>query len=104
MSPSRQRTTAITSLVRGWGILMRASVAAICLSIVSLAGAAESQAAARRHTSIPAQGLGPALQSLARERNFQLVYVSEEVDALRTHGADGEFTPEEALAKLLLGT
>jgi TonB-dependent receptor len=83
---------------------MRASVAAICLSIVGLSGAAQAQAAAKKQTNIPAQGLGPALQGLAKERDFQLVYVSEEVDALRTQGAFGELTSEEALTKLLSGT
>jgi hypothetical protein len=83
---------------------MRASVAAICLSIVGLSGAAQAQAAAKKQTAIPAQGLGPALQGLARERDFQLVYVSEEVDALLTQGAVGELTSEEALEKLLAGT
>src|SRR5688572_3262898 len=84
---------------------MRVSVAAVCLAMVGLSGTAESQATAiKKQTQIPAQGLGLALQSLAKERSFQLVYVSEEVDALSTQGAVGEFTPEEALAKLLAGT
>ena len=84
---------------------MRVSVAAVCLAMVGLSGTAESQATAvRKQTQIPAQGLGLALQSLAKDRSFQLVYVSEEVDALSTQGATGELTPEEALAKLLAGT
>src|SRR5689334_15107343 len=84
---------------------MRVSVAAVCLALVGLSGTAESQATAvRKQTQIPAQGLGLALQSLAKDRSFQLVYVSEEVDVLSTEGAVGEFTPEEALAKLLAGT
>ena len=48
-------------------------------------------------------GLGLALQTLAKDRSFQLVYVSEEVDVLSTQGVVGEFTPEEALARLLAG-
>ena len=83
---------------------MRVSVAAVCLALVGLSGTAESQAAVRKQTHIPAQGLGLALQNLAKERSFQLVYVSEEVDALSTRGAVGQFTPEEALAQLLAGT
>jgi iron complex outermembrane recepter protein len=84
---------------------MRASVTAICLALAGLsAAAAEAQAAIKRQTHIPAQSLGAALQSLAREHSFQLVYVSEEVDVLRTQGAVGEFTPEEALTQLLSGT
>lgn len=83
---------------------MRASVTALCVALVGLSGAAEAQAAIRRQTHIPAQNLGPALQSLAKEHSFQLVYVSEEVDVLQTQGAVGEFTPEEALTRLLTGT
>jgi TonB-dependent receptor len=85
-------------------MFMRAGVAAICFSIVGLSNAADTQAAARKQTSINAQGLGPALQSLAKEHEFQLIYVSEEVDALRTPGAMGKYTAEEALHKLLAGT
>jgi iron complex outermembrane receptor protein len=84
---------------------MRVSVAAVCLAMVGLSGTAESQATAiRKQTQIPAQGLGLALQTLAKDRSFQLVYVSEEVDVLSTQGVVGEFTPEEALARLLAGT
>src|SRR5687768_2862909 len=89
---------------RGSGKIMRASVTALCVALVGLSGAAEAQAAIRRQTHIPAQNLGPALQSLAKEHSFQLVYVSEEVDVLQTQGAVGEFTPEEALTRLLTGT
>jgi TonB-dependent receptor len=85
-------------------MIMRASVAAVCFALLGLSGTAESQAAARKQTDIPAQGLGLALQSLAKQRSFQLVYVSEEVDILQTQGAVGQLTPEEALAQLLAGT
>lgn len=79
-------------------------VTALCLSIVGLAEADNVHASIRKETSIPSQGLGPALQTLARDRNFQIVYVSEEIDHLRTQGAVGEFTPEEAIKELLKGT
>lgn len=55
-------------------------------------------------TDIQAQALGSALQELAKERHFQVVYVSEELDNLRTAGAVGDFTSDEALSKLLTGT
>jgi iron complex outermembrane recepter protein len=84
------------------------SVAAFCLSLFGLshgaAQGAENGALAKKPTNIPEQGLGPALQQLATQRNLQLVYVSEEVDALRTSGAIGILTHEEALTKLLSGT
>lgn len=83
---------------------LTAIVAAACFAAVGISMAGESEAVARRHVSIPAQGLGPALQLLAREHGFQVVYVSEEVNGLRTDGATGELTTEEALTRVLDGT
>lgn len=77
---------------------------AVCLSVVGLSAASDVEAAIRRPTNIPAQGLAPALQSLARDRDFQVVYRSEVVGELRTQGASGELTADEALRQLLSGT
>src|SRR5262249_14297474 len=65
---------------------------------------ANAQAAIKQFTNIPAQGLGAALQTLAKERRLSVVYVSEEIDARQTEGAVGEFTADEALTKLLQGS
>jgi outer membrane receptor protein involved in Fe transport len=79
--------------------------AAVCLSIIGLSQAGDVRASmVREPTNIPPQSLGPALQALAKDRDFQIVYVSEEVNSLRTQGAVGEFTPDEALKQLLKGT
>jgi iron complex outermembrane recepter protein len=83
---------------------VRVAVVLACVTIVCLSRADDLQASIRRMTDIPAQGLGPALQTLASDRNFQLVYVSEDIQALRTPGILGEFTPDEALTRLLSGT
>jgi TonB-dependent siderophore receptor len=85
---------------------MRLSIVVTCLSLclIGLSSADDARASIRKKTNIPAEGLGPALQSLAKERNFQIVYVSEEIANVRTQGAMGEFTPEEALERLLIGT
>jgi iron complex outermembrane receptor protein len=106
MKPSRQQPTVINSLVRGGGVFMRLSVAAaaICLSIVGFCVAGESHASIKRPTNIPAQGLGPALQTLAKDRGFQVVYESDQINSLRTQGASGDLTSEEALTQLLSGT
>lgn len=80
------------------------AVAVVCLSIVGFAAADDVRAAVRKPTNIPAESLGAALQQLAKDRNFQIVYVSEEVNSLRTEGAVGEFNTEEALKQLLKGT
>jgi iron complex outermembrane recepter protein len=79
-------------------------VAALCVSLVGLVVADDVRASIRKSTNIPAQSLGSALEALAKDRNFQLVYVSEDLNELRTHGAVGEFTSEEALRQLLTGT
>jgi iron complex outermembrane receptor protein len=83
---------------------MRTSLmaAAICLSILGISAGAD--AATRQLTNIVAQELGPALQTLARERDVQVVYRSELVGEHRTSGATGNLTLEEALAQLLNGT
>jgi len=80
------------------------AIAVACLILVGLSAADESQASIKKHIDIPAEGLGTALQTLAKDRKFQIVYVSEEINALRTQGAVGEFTPDEALKQLLNGT
>ena len=104
MKLSHLKTTAAINL---WGGgLMRLSViaAALCFSVMGLALADESRAAMKQATHIAPQPLGAALQSLAKDRGFQVVYESAEVDPLRTQGATGELTFEEALTQLLAGT
>ena len=76
--------------------------------ILALLGAfaanAEVTATVRKPTHIAAQELGPALQMLARERDFQIVYASEVIGHARTEGASGDLTAEEAVEQLLRGT
>jgi len=80
------------------------AIAAVFFSMVGLSMADNVRASIRKPTNIPAEALGPALQALAKQRDFQIVYVSEEIETLRTEGAIGEFTAEEALRHLLKGT
>ena len=77
---------------------------AISLCVVGISAASDTEASIRKPINIPAQGLGSALQTLAKDRGFQVVYLTDAVDPLRTQGAIGEFTPEEALKTLLHGT
>ncbi|MGH8210216.1 MAG: STN domain-containing protein [Steroidobacteraceae bacterium] len=77
---------------------------AIYLAIVGLANADDAKAAIRKPTDIPAQGLGPALTSLAKEFEFQVLYRTEVVGKLRTQGASGAMTAAEALEHVLSGT
>jgi iron complex outermembrane recepter protein len=85
---------------------MRLSVVAtcLCLCLIGFSSAQDAHASVRKLTNIPAEGLGPALNALAEDRNFQIVYVTEEIANVRTAGAIGEFTTEEALKQLLAGT
>src|SRR4030081_3357602 len=103
MSPSHRLTTVITSLERGRGCLMRIAIAAAvaCLSVIGMTATAQVHASVRNHTEIPAESLDLALRTLAKERGFQLVYLTENVAALQTRGASGDLTVDEALKKLL---
>jgi iron complex outermembrane recepter protein len=80
------------------------AIAVAAFVVVGVCGADASHAVMRGVTNIPAQSLGAALQQLARERNLQIIYVSEVVNSLHTEGAVGSFTSEEALRRLLKGT
>src|SRR5712671_4762168 len=106
MSPPKKTAAGLHKLLSAGGVSMRITVTAtaICMAVVGLSIAADVQASIKQPTNIPAQSLAPALQSLAKDRNFQIVYVSEEIGDRRTGGAVGEYTPEEALKQLLRGT
>jgi iron complex outermembrane recepter protein len=84
---------------------MRSGViaAAICLSLVGFAHADDVRGAVRK-TAVPAQALGPALQLLAKEYDFQVLYRTEVVGSLKTQGVSGAMTAEQALEKVLSGT
>lgn len=72
-------------------------------AIVAIAGA-EPVAAQTIQVSIAAQDLGPALQSFALKNNLEILYAPELVSNLRTQGARGAYSPEEAMRQLLRGT
>ena len=61
-------------------------------------------ATVRRPTHIVAQPLGSALNQLAQSRGLQVLYLSNTVRDLRTHGGDGDITANEAFDQLLDGT
>jgi hypothetical protein len=106
MQSPQHQLVALTKIISGRRVLLRAaaSVVALTLCIIVVAIADDALAPVKKTTNIPAQSLGAALQELAKERGFQIVYVSEDVNSLRTGGAVGDLTPTEALQKLLEGT
>ena len=69
------------SLIRGGGVLMRLGVATAvaCLSMVGLAVADDVFATNRQATHIPAQSLSAALQTLAKERGWPMLWSSRKV-------------------------
>ena len=85
---------------------MRLSICAalLCVAAAGLSFGADADASIRKTIDIPAQGLGPALNTFAKERNLQVVYRSEIVGSLRTQGVSGDLTVDEALLALLSGT
>ncbi len=90
----------VADLGRALGVV----TAAVSLCFVGRSMADDVHTPIKKQTNIPAEGLGPALQALAKDRHFQIVYVSEQINVLRTKGVSGELTPEEALQGLLNGT
>ncbi len=84
---------------------MRTTIsAAVCLALASVAIADNADAAIRKHTSISAQSLEPALREFAKERDLQLIFVAEDLHGRNTKGAVGELTHTEALNEILSGT
>jgi len=78
------------------------AIASCMLISAGLAGPAD--ASVRKTTNIPAESLSDALRTLAKDRQFEILYRAEVVRDVRTEGAIGEFTPEEALKAVLSGT
>jgi len=71
---------------------------------VSLVQADPAHASIRKTTNIPAEELGFALETVAKDYDFQVLYRTEIVKDLRTQGAVGSLTSDEALRKVLNGT
>lgn len=86
---------------------MHLPVIAIALGVLMgpIAALTDSpESTTRRPTRIAPQELALALQTLAKERDVQLVYRSELVADRRTDGASGSLTLNEALSQLLRGS
>jgi iron complex outermembrane recepter protein len=85
---------------------MRCTVLASALSVVflSMAVAGPADASVRKSTNIPAESLDLALRTLAKDRNLQVLYRAELVQDVRTPGASGSLTADEAFTKVLADT
>jgi hypothetical protein len=80
------------------------STAAAMLLAIAKTASAGNTPMAREPTLIPAEPLGLAIRTLAKERGFQVVYDSGQVTHRRTQGASGDLTANEALTEVLRGT
>ncbi|WP_129779468.1 TonB-dependent receptor [Peristeroidobacter soli] len=79
---------------------LRAAIAAIlCSSALFTAAHADSKL-----IDVPAGDLVVALESLAKQAGVEFFYQTEQLKGLRTQGARGNLSPEEAVTKLLQGT
>jgi iron complex outermembrane receptor protein len=74
--------------------------AAACAASLS----AHAIADAPKQINVPAGDLVTALESLAHQADISLVYQAKELAGMRTRGAHGNLTPQEAVTKLLEGT
>jgi iron complex outermembrane recepter protein len=72
--------------------------------LLSAGVAGPADASVRKPTDIPAESLDLALRTLAKDRHLQVLYRAELVQDVRSPGASGALTPEEALTKVLSGT
>src|SRR5271156_2359802 len=105
MTPTTPNSSVMKNLTKRKGIIMRLGFAAAlcCLCTVSFA-AEPAEASIRKDTNIPVEGLGAALQTLAATFDFQVLYRTEIVLDLKTKGASGSLSPQEALGQVLNGT
>jgi outer membrane receptor protein involved in Fe transport len=93
-----------TRLILG-GLIFDGMIAggAILASISPIPAFAQQRAAAA-DIEIPAGSLVAALDALTRQTGMQFVYSADQLAGLRTRGAHGRITAQQALADLLAGT
>src|SRR5262245_54844762 len=77
---------------------------ACLLTFVSGALTGFAESAARRAFDVPAQRAESALKLFSDQSGQGLIMNPKSVGDIRTNAVKGEFTPQEALEKLLAGT
>jgi iron complex outermembrane receptor protein len=78
--------------------------ATLAALLAGLSLSAYAMADAPRPVDIPAGDLRQALLRVSEQFGADLVYNPEQVQGLKTHGAHGQLTTEQAIAQLLEGT
>src|SRR5688572_21518265 len=85
-------------------IVIAMAVAFLTLG-TACAAIADTQTSTQRYDlNIPAGDLATALKLLAEQSGTDLVFRPEQVQGVRTEGAKGDFTAQEAIKRLLEGT
>jgi len=74
------------------------------LSVSGLCEAADAEPTSRKPTKIPAEELSIALRTLENDRDVEVIFVAEDVRGVRTKGARGNLTLQEALNETLANT
>lgn len=74
------------------------------ITLTCIAISAQTIADERKQINVPAGDLIAALKTLAQQSGADLVYRSKQLEGLRTEGAAGTLSTEEAATKLLEGT
>ncbi len=77
----------------------------ICLAVLAtLLNCAEAVEPGKQHFNIPAQELQSALNQFSETADMQMSYPATLAKGISTKGVSGDYTPEEALNKLLAGS
>lgn len=79
-------------------------VVVLCISTAAVGMAQTASHGGRASVHIQPQQLATALKAFSKASGLHVVYLSEDVQSQRTHGASGSLTNDEALADLLVGT
>ena len=85
----------------GFLLFKLSAIAAVLVGVMPLAVMADSTP---QHFNIPAQPLDNALTELADSANLKLVYPVETVKNQQSQTVSGNYSPQQALQKLLVGT
>lgn len=85
----------------GFPLFKLSAIAAVLVGVIPLAVMADSST---QHFNIPPQPLDNALTELADSANLKLVYPVETVKNQQSHAVSGNYSPQQALQKLLVGT
>lgn len=72
--------------------------------LVSLFVASATAAPAAVHFEIPAGDAARTLQIFLVTSHIEMLYRLDKIRGIQTHAVNGDFTPREALAKMLEGT